>query len=149
LHAAGKRAHIGICLVAQTEVGQDFIDPVIVVAKPEIAGLKSQRFTDGEKGVVDDFLRHNAKRLACFAELGGDVETTDGRSSFSGLSQTGENGDKSGLTGAVGPQQTKKLTMLDRQVDMAERLKTLATRTARQRLKQPAGAWGINLGNVF
>ena len=61
LHAAGQQAGIDVGLVGQAQVVQQLVDPGIVIAQTEIAGLEAQHFAHGEKGVVDQLLRHHAE----------------------------------------------------------------------------------------
>jgi hypothetical protein len=50
LHAARQPAHVDVGLARQIEVGQDFVDPVIVLADAEISGLDAQGFRTLKNG---------------------------------------------------------------------------------------------------
>ena len=46
LHAARELAHVGLGLVTQAKVGQEFVDPVVVASQAEVGTLVAQRFTN-------------------------------------------------------------------------------------------------------
>src|SRR5690606_11741116 len=119
--------------------GQHFIDPVVVVAQPEVARLKAQGFAHREEGVIDDFLRDDAQRLSGFAKLRGDIEAADLGATRGGAGEPGQNGDEGGLAGPVGAKQSEEFAMLDGERDAIEGLEAFATWLARAALDEPTG----------
>jgi hypothetical protein len=64
LHAAREAAHVGVGLGREVEVGEDLVDPVVVVADAEVAGLDAQRFAHRKERIEDQFLRHHTEQTA-------------------------------------------------------------------------------------
>ncbi|KAG1175560.1 hypothetical protein G6F35_016555 [Rhizopus arrhizus] len=94
LHAAGQRAHVVVGLVGQAQVEQDLVDPVVVVAQAEVAGLDAQGLAHREERVVDQLLRHDAQRAPRRLVVGHDVVATDGGAPGRGVRQAGKDGDQ-------------------------------------------------------
>ena len=51
-------------LVGQAQVGEQLVDPGVVVAQAEVAGLDLQHFARGEEWVEHQLLRHYAEHAA-------------------------------------------------------------------------------------
>ena len=120
LHAARKTTHVGVSLVRQIEVGEDLIDPGIVVAKAEVAGLDTQGLAHREEGIEDQFLRHDAQQAPRFPILADDIAAEDGKPARIGPCQPGKAGNQGGLSGAIGTEQSEELTFGDVQGDTGE-----------------------------
>jgi hypothetical protein len=75
LHAAGQAAHVGVGLGREIQVGENLVDPVVIVANSEVAGLYAQGLAHREERVKDQFLRHHAQQTAGSAVVGDDVVT--------------------------------------------------------------------------
>ncbi|CFN70445.1 Uncharacterised protein [Bordetella pertussis] len=134
LHAVRQRAHVGIGLVGQAQVEQDFVDPVVVAAQAEIAGLDAQRLAHGEEWVVDQLLRHHAQGPAGGLVVGHDVVAAHAGAAGGGVRQAGQDRDQGGLAGAVGAEQAEELAVLDLQADIVERLEARGGRLAEKLL---------------
>ncbi len=61
LHAARERAHVGVRLGREVQVMQDFVDPRVLVAQSEVAGLELERLAHAEKRIEHQLLRHHAQ----------------------------------------------------------------------------------------
>jgi len=70
LHAARQLAHIAVGFVAQAQMVQQLVDPVVVVANAKVAGLKAQRLAHIEKGVKHQFLGDHAQQTPRLGRLG-------------------------------------------------------------------------------
>ena len=64
LHAAGELAHVGVALVGEAEVGEQLVDPGVVVVDAEVAALDAQRLAHAEERIEDQLLRHDAEAAA-------------------------------------------------------------------------------------
>ena len=108
---------------------QDLVDPVVVVANAEIAGLDLERFAYAEERVEDELLRHDAEQPACATVILDHIVAEYARGAAVGAGQPGEDGDQGRLARAVGTEQAEELTRFDNQIDARERLdRTKATR---------------------
>ena len=125
LHAARQRAHVGVGFVGEVEIGHDLVDPRVVVAQPEVAGLDAQGFAHGEERIEHEFLRHHAERAARGAEIGHDVVAAHRDAAFVGASEAGEDADERRLARAVRTEQSEELAFFDREADALERLQIL------------------------
>ena len=109
LHAARQRAHVGVGLRREVEVMQDLVDPVVVVAQAEVAGLDAQRLAHREERIEHELLRHDAERAARVAVVGDDVVAQDAHRAAVGARQAGEDRDQRRLAGAVRTEQAEEL----------------------------------------
>ena len=121
-HAAGQLAHIGIGLGAEIEVMQQFVYPLAVVPDAEVARLKIQRFANSKERVEYQLLRHDAKRAARVTILIHDVKSHYPHAPAGCKIKPGENTDERGFAGAIGSEQTEKLSLPDFQADVSQRL---------------------------
>mmetsp|Transcript_29280 Transcript_29280/g.53020 ORF Transcript_29280/g.53020 Transcript_29280/m.53020 type:complete len:262 (-) Transcript_29280:10-795(-) len=117
LHAARELAHIGIGLVGQAQVGEQLVDPVVVVLDPEVAALDTQRLAHAEEGVEHQFLRHHAQRLARGGVVVHHVVAHHAHAALGGTGQAGQHADQRRLAGAVGAEQAEELAAADVEAD--------------------------------
>ena len=109
LHAARKTTHVGVSLVRQIEVGEDLIDPGIVVAKAKVTGLDTQGLPHREEGIEDQFLRYDAKQAPRFPILTDDIAAEDGKRACIGSGKSGEAGNQCCFSGTIGAEQSEEL----------------------------------------
>src|SRR5690606_25484492 len=112
----------------QAQVAQYLVDPVVVVAQAEIAGLYAQGLAHGKERVVDDFLGHHAQRAARLAEVSHDIVTANTGTAGGGTGQASQYRNKGGLAGAIGAQQSEELAVLDGKADAVQRPEALLLR---------------------
>ena len=101
---------------------EDFVDPGVVVANAEIAGLDCERFAHGEERIEHELLRHDAQRAARIAVVGDDVVAQHPRRAGVGAGQPREDRDQRRLARAVRSQQAEELALLDGEAHAGQRL---------------------------
>ena len=121
-HAARQRAHVDVGLRRQSEVRDDFVDPVVIAPQAEIARLDAQRLADGKERVEHELLWHDAQHPARLSIAGHDVVPHDAGSAAVGAYEAGEDADQRRLAGTIGAQQSEELALLHHEVDRIERL---------------------------
>ena len=122
LHAARELAHVGVGLVGQAQVGQQLVDPGVVVAHAEVAALDAQRLAHAEEGVEHQFLRHDAERTCARRRSRRPRRGPSPRTlPAAGARQAGQDRDQRGLAGAVGAEQAEELALLDVEAHAVER----------------------------
>lgn len=60
-HASRQSSHVRVSLVAQIQIRNHFINPVVIVFQAEITGLQPQGFPDGKKRIENQLLRDDSK----------------------------------------------------------------------------------------
>ena len=122
LHAAREAAHVDVGLGGQVEVGENLVDPVIVLADAEVAGLDAQRLAHLEEGVENQFLRHDAEQAARRAVITDDIVAEHLEGARIGAHQPRQRRDQCRLAGAVGAEQTEEFALGDVERHPGQRL---------------------------
>ena len=121
LHAARQRAHVGIGLGTQVQVGDHLVDPGVVVPQSEIAGLDPQRLAYREERIEHQLLGNHSEAAARQAIVARHVMAHHGHAARAGPGQPGHDRDQRRLARPVGAEQTEELALLDPQADAIER----------------------------
>ena len=120
LHAARERTHIGIGLGLQIEVPHQLVDPTLIVANAEVAGLQLQGFAHAEKRIEHQLLRNHTQRPARCTKIAADIVPHDSHLTAIGPRQSGKNADQRSFTGTVRTQQSEKFALAHLQVNTGE-----------------------------
>jgi hypothetical protein len=99
----------------------DLVDPCVVAADPEIAGLDAQRFPDGEERIEYQLLWHHAEHAARTPVVAYDVGSHHPHFASVCARQPGDDIDEGGLAGAVRSEQAEELALLDGERNPGER----------------------------
>ena len=122
LHAARQGAHAGISPICQIEIGQNLVNPGIVVADAEISRLDAQGFSDSEEGIEHQFLRHYPEFAPRIAVIGANIVAHDFERSGIGANQAGQGGDERGFASTVGSEQAEEFALADFEINAGQRL---------------------------
>ena len=122
LHPARQGAHIAVGLGREVEVVHHLINPGVVVANAEVAGLHAQRFPHREERIKDQLLRHNTNALPRKAVVRHNIMAMNAHPTFIGSGEPGDDGNQGRFAGAVGAQQAKELALGNLQRYAAQRL---------------------------
>ena len=113
LHAARERAHGSVRFVGQTQIGENFINPVVISENAPVARLKAQRFTHRQKRVESDFLRHDAEKERCGSSIRTGIHAANENAPARRRGQSAEAGNQRCFAGAVGAEQTEEFAFFN------------------------------------
>ena len=107
-------------LSVEVEALDDLVDPRVVVAQAEVAGLDAQRLAHAEEGIEHQLLRHHSESAARTTVVAHHVVAHHREAAAVRARQPRQQADQRRLARAVRPQQTEELAGFDVQVDPVE-----------------------------
>ena len=102
-----------IGFIGEIKLGQELINPGIVLFNPEITRLEAQNFTHRKERIKHQFLRHNPERTARCAVITAGVMPQNADITGSLTAKPCHAGNQRCFTGTIGAQQPEEFTWFD------------------------------------